>query len=165
MKPRLATLWLDGCSGCHMSILDLDLRLLQLSQSFDLVYSPLVDAKVFPENVDVALVEGAVASEADLQKILKVRQRSKVLVSLGDCAVTGNVPAMRNLLDLEDVLEVYNTPPAQEVPGLLPVKPVHQVVPVDYYLPGCPPAPELILQVLSACLEGRMPELKTNRFG
>ena len=88
-KLRLATVWLDGCSGCHMSLLDIDERLLSIAEQADLVYSPLVDEKVFPENVDIALVEGAVSSEEDLNKILLVRSRAKVLVSLGDCSVTG----------------------------------------------------------------------------
>ncbi len=72
-KKRLATVWLDGCSGCHMSFLDMDERLLALATRVDLVYSPLVDAKEFPENVDLTLVEGAVSSEEDLHKIQIVR--------------------------------------------------------------------------------------------
>src|SRR5579885_2498363 len=95
-RPRLATVWLDGCSGCHMSFLDLDERLIELAQKADLVYSPLVDAKEFPPDVDVTLVEGAVSSEEDFHKIKIVRERTKTLVSLGDCAITANVPAMRN---------------------------------------------------------------------
>ena len=95
-KKRIATVWLDGCSGCHMSFLDMDERLLAIAGAADLVYSPLVDAKEFPENVDVTLVEGAVSSEEDLHKIKLVRERTKILVSLGDCAVTANVPGMRN---------------------------------------------------------------------
>ena len=96
-KKRIATVWLDGCSGCHMSFLDMDERLLAIAGAADLVYSPLVDAKEFPENVDVTLVEGAVSSEEDLHKIKLVRERTKILISLGDCAVTANVPGMRNL--------------------------------------------------------------------
>lgn len=165
MKPRIATLWLDGCSGCHMSLLDMDERLLELADRFELVYGPLVDAKEFPEGVDVTLVEGAVATEAGLARIRKVRERSKLLVSLGDCAVTGNVPSMRNPLGLEAALSVYSTPPSEEVPELLRVKPVHQVVPVDYYIPGCPPSAETIYQAIAALLEGRAPELKGARFG
>ena len=95
-KVRIATVWLDGCSGCHMSFLDMDERLLELAEHIDLVYSPLVDLKDFPQDVDVTLVEGAVSTEEDLERIEKVRAHSKLLVSLGDCAVTGNVPAMRN---------------------------------------------------------------------
>ena len=95
-KPTLATIWLDGCSGCHMSFLDMDERLLELAARVDLVYGCLVDAKEFPEGVDITLVEGAVSSEDDLRKIRQVRQRTRILVSLGDCAVTSNVPGMRN---------------------------------------------------------------------
>ena len=100
-KKRMATVWLDGCSGCHMSFLDIDERLLTLAESADLVYSPLVDAKIFPEAVDVTLVEGAVSSEEDLHKIKMVRERTAILVSLGDCAVTANVPGMRNPFSTE----------------------------------------------------------------
>ena len=102
-KIKLATVWLDGCSGCHMSFLDLDERLLAVAQKAELVYSPLVDAKEFPPDVDVTLVEGAVSSEEDLHKIRMVRERTKVLVSLGDCAVTANVPGMRNPFLTADV--------------------------------------------------------------
>ena len=73
-RPRLATIWLDGCSGCHMSFLDLDERLVEIAERAELVYSPLIDVKEYPEGVDVCLVEGAVASEADLLKIRRVRR-------------------------------------------------------------------------------------------
>ena len=99
-KLRVATVWLDGCSGCHMSLVDLDERLLDIFARADLVYGPLVDVKEFPENVDVCLVEGAVSSEDDLERIHMVRERTKVLVAFGDCAVTSNVPGMRNPIGL-----------------------------------------------------------------
>ena len=104
-KIRLATVWLDGCSGCHMSLLDTDERLIDAGASTSsVVWGPLVDAKEFPEDVDVTLVEGAVSSEEDLHRIRLVRARTKILVSLGDCAVTGNVPAMRNKFGADAVL-------------------------------------------------------------
>src|SRR5215472_13630949 len=102
-KARVATVWLDGCSGCHMSILDMDERLIELADRLELVYSPLVDAKEYPKNVDVVLVEGAVSTEEDLEKIRTVRQRTRILVSLGDCAVTANVPSLRNRFPVEAV--------------------------------------------------------------
>src|ERR1035441_6418280 len=92
-KLKLATVWLDGCSGCHMSFLDLDERILELAKLIDLVYSPIVDAKEFPDEVDIALVEGAVSSVDDEIKIKKVRAHSKMLIAMGDCAITGNVPS------------------------------------------------------------------------
>lgn len=174
-KKRLATVWLDGCSGCHMSFLDMDERLLTLSGMADLVYSPLVDAKEFPKDVDVTLVEGAVSSEGDLHKIKIVRERTQTLVSLGDCAVTANVPGMRNPFGTKAVLDrayrenVTCDPgiPTQVVPALLPTsRPIHEFVNVDVFVPGCPPSAETIYYVVSELLEGRQPDLSAKtRFG
>jgi len=174
-KVRLATVWLDGCSGCHMSFLDMDEALITLLEQVDLVYSPLVDAKTFPEQVDITLVEGAVSSDGDLHKILMVREHTKTLISLGDCAVTANVPAMRNpfgVLAICDRAYRENATldagvPDQDVPKLLErVRPVHEVVPVDIFVPGCPPSAAVIQYVLQELLEGRQPELSARtRFG
>lgn len=164
----LATVWLDGCSGCHMSLLDMDERLIELSSQFRLVYSPLVDRKIFPEMVDVTLVEGAVASEDDLKKIRKIREHTRVLVSLGDCALTGNVSAMRNSCEVQPVMvrvyeqnaDLQKQVPTVGVPPLLNrVRPVHEVVPVDVFVPGCPPSADTIYQVLSELLAGKVPSL------
>jgi NAD-reducing hydrogenase small subunit len=174
-KVKIATVWLDGCSGCHMSFLDMDERLLALADAIDLVYSPLVDFKEFPPDVDVTLVEGAVSSEGDLHKIKQIRARTKILVSLGDCAVTGNVPAMRNTFGPAAILErayledgLHNPQiPVLEVPPLLAVvQPVHTVVKVDIFLPGCPPPAEVIYEAVLALVEGRTPDLHgQTRFG
>jgi NAD-reducing hydrogenase small subunit len=174
-KARIATLWLDGCSGCHMSLLDIDERLLDIAPLIDLVYSPVVDAKEFPKNVDLTLVEGAIASDEDIEKMKLVRSRTKLLVALGDCAVTGNVPALRNNFLLEDVLQrgyVDNATanpgaPNHEVPKLeAKVIPLHELVHVDLFVPGCPPSADLIFFVLSEVLAGRVPDLSTQcRFG
>jgi NAD-reducing hydrogenase small subunit len=174
-KPTLATVWLDGCSGCHMSFLDIDERLLDLAALADLVYSPLVDRKNFPEQVDITLVEGAVSSEGDLEKIKKVRAHTKILVSLGDCAVTSNVPGMRNPFGVKAVIErayvenvtIPHALPSQVIPVLLPhARPIHEVVPVDVFLPGCPPSADLIFQTVTDLLAGRSPHAGTKpRFG
>ncbi len=174
-KPALATVWLDGCSGCHMSILDMDERLVDLSEQFDLVYSPLVDYKQFPAHVDIALIEGSVSSDEDEHKILHVREHTRVLVSLGDCAVTGNVPAMRNPIPVGELLDcVYKANgllqeqvPVQRLPSLLPrVRPVHEVVRVDVFVPGCPPSADTIFTVISELLAGRVPDVAAlSRFG
>lgn len=164
-KLRLATAWLGGCSGCHMSFLDLGEQLLDLFAQADLVYSPIADVKEFPEDVDVTLVEGAVANVDHLHLAQQIRQRSKVVVSFGDCAVTGNVTSLRNRLDVDDLLtQVYREGPgkvprgneADEVmPALLPtVLPLHQVIRVDAFVPGCPPDPERIWAAISALLRG-----------
>jgi NAD-reducing hydrogenase small subunit len=165
-KIRMATVWLDGCSGCHMSLLDTDERLIALAQQVDIVWGPLVDAKEFPEGVDVTLVEGAVSSEDDLERIQLVRARTKTLISLGDCAVTGNVPALRNKFGADAVLRraylenhtIDARVPREIIPPLLPrVRPVHELVPVDVFVPGCPPSADLIFSVLSDLLQGRVP--------
>ncbi len=175
-KIRLATVWLDGCSGCHMSFLDMDERLLELAEKVEVVYSPLVDIKEFPEEVDITLVEGAVSSQEDLDKIRLIRQRTKILVAFGDCAVTGNVPSLRNRFPIWEVMErVYHQNattnnhenPMDGVPPLLPrVRPVHEVVKVDVFLPGCPPSADAIYTVLKGLLEGQeVATSKVSRFG
>src|SRR5512141_999818 len=100
-KVRVATAWLGGCSGCHMSFLDLDEKLVELAPAIDIVYGPLVDAKAFPENVDVALIEGAICATEHQHLLKQIRQNTKILVALGDCAVTSNVPGMRNYVGRE----------------------------------------------------------------
>jgi NAD-reducing hydrogenase small subunit len=157
-----------------MSLLDMDEHLIVLAEKIDLVYGPLVDFKEFPEWVDVTLVEGAVSSEEDLKKIRTIRAHTKILVSMGDCAVTGNVPSMRELFPLKDMLyRVYDENvtlnaqvPTEVVPKLEKhVRPVHEVVTVDVFLPGCPPPAKQIVQVITDLLEGRVPELAEARFG
>jgi NAD-reducing hydrogenase small subunit len=178
-KLRLATVWLGGCSGCHMSFLDLDEWLIELAGRAELVYSPLADVKEYPEGVDVALVEGAVANEENLETARRVRERTRVVVSFGDCAVTGNVTALRNPLGLalEVLRPVYlesgdlNARIPDEkgiVPVLLDrVQPLHAVVPVDVYLPGCPPPADRIRAAVEALLRGEKPQLtaEQRRFG
>jgi NAD-reducing hydrogenase small subunit len=165
-RPRLATVWLGGCSGCHMSFLDLDEFLVELAGRVDIVFSPFIDAKAYPEGVDAALVEGAVANAEHLALIRLVRERTRTLISFGDCAVTGNVTAMRNPLGgARAVLaRVYQErgdlhAAIPEDAGLLPplldrVTPVHAVVPVECYIPGCPPPAGRIRTVLEQLIAG-----------
>jgi NAD-reducing hydrogenase small subunit len=178
-RLKIATTWLGGCSGCHMSFLDLDEWLIDLAARADIVYSPILDVKEFPDGVDIALVEGAIANEDHVEQIKRVRERSKLVVSFGDCAVTGNVTSMRNPLgSAEPVLRRSYVelgtinPSLPNEPDILPplldrVRPVHAVVSVDFYLPGCPPPASRIRAVLEALLDGRQPQLEGNerRFG
>jgi NAD-reducing hydrogenase small subunit len=175
-RVKLATVWLGGCSGCHMSFLDLDEWLIDLAPRIDLVYSPLADAKEYPEGVDVVLVEGAVANEDNRGMAKTLRRQSRVVVSFGDCAVTGNVTAMRNLLGRG--LEVLRTSYLLESAGVNPrlpddrtvvpelldrVLPLHAVVPVDHHLPGCPPPAARIKQILEDVLADRPPSRTADR--
>ena len=166
-RLRLATVWLGGCSGCHMSFLDLDEFLIDLADRVDVVFSPVIDAKEYPEGVDLVLVEGAVANEDHLAMIRRVRERTRVVIAFGDCAVTGNVTALRNpiggaeaVLRCSFVEQADRDPQIPRAPGILPVlldrvTPVHAVVPVDVFLPGCPPPAPRIRAVLEQLLEGR----------
>ena len=176
-KIRLATIWLDGCSGCHMSILDMDERLVEIASYIDVVYSPYIDIKEFPLNVDLTIVEGALSTDHDIKMIKKIRENSKLILALGDCAITGNISAIKNLfgseavlkkgyLDLSDLNEEGKYP-SKIVPKLLDkVIPLHEAVKIDYFLPGCPTPADAIYEVLKSLIEGR--EIKISdytRFG
>lgn len=174
-KAKLATIWLDGCSGCHMSFLDIDERIIALGERADLVYSPLVDFKEFPEEVDIVLIEGAVSSDEDYEKLKKVREHCKIIVAMGDCAVTGNVTAMRNPFGVQRTMQrafIENVDAQPQLPTVgLPklferVRPIHEVVKVDVYLPGCPPPADAMFYALIELLEGRTPDpMQLTRFG
>ncbi|MCW4000785.1 MAG: oxidoreductase [Candidatus Bathyarchaeota archaeon] len=169
-RVRVATVWLSGCSGCHMSFLDQDERLVELAKQITLVYSPLADIKEFPQNVAVTLIEGAVANEEQKAMLQRVRKRTAVLVSLGDCAVTGNVTALRNgwvHSDQAILTRAYLDPanhnpqiPTQVPRLLVHARPLHEVVKVDHYIPGCPPSADLINYVLTELLAGRTPNME-----
>jgi len=178
-RARLATVWLGGCSGCHMSFLDMDEWLIDLAEVADIVYSPIVDVKEFPPDVDVTLVEGAVANEDNLVLARQVRANSRLVISFGDCAVTGNVTALRNPLgDPKEILRaVYVAAPDRDgqiphAPGLVPellpqVLPLHKVIRVDAFLTGCPPPADRIRTAVEAILEGSLPPNRGEaiRFG
>jgi NAD-reducing hydrogenase small subunit len=183
-------MWLDGCSGCHMSLLDMDERLIEIASQIDVVASPYVDMKELPPAIDLAIVEGAVSSEEDWHKVRDLRRRAGFLIALGDCAVTGNVPAMRNGFTVDDLMRrayvetADKTPPAPlaasqtaasgvdwyprtDVPPLRTRScPVHEVVDVDLHVPGCPPPADAIYFVLTELLAGRRPDVsRITRFG
>jgi NAD-reducing hydrogenase small subunit len=154
-----------------MSFLDMDEWLLDLAAMADIVCTPFQDVKRFPEGVDLTLVEGAVANEDHLEQIERIRARSRIIVSFGDCAVTGNVTALRNPLGKEPALRrsylelATLHPRIPDEPGIVPrlldrVMPVHEVVKVDYFIPGCPPPASRIRYVLEELIAGREPKLE-----
>ena len=169
-KPIIATCWLAGCAGCHMSLLDIDERIVALSELVDFSVSPITDFKELPE-VDIALIEGAVANEDNMEVLKDFRKKAKFLIAFGDCAIFGNLPAMRNAFTVKECLEeafldtesTVNPngiiPTGEDVPKLLPkVLTVPQVVKTDYNLPGCPPDADAIWFLLTELLAGRVPE-------
>ncbi len=171
-RIKVATVWFSGCSGCHMSFLDLDEFLIDVSDKIEVVFSPIADIKEFPKNVDVVLVEGAIGYDEQIHLAKTLRERSKIVVSFGDCAMTGNVPAMRNPLGKPEIVQkrayielADENPQMPNKEGVLPVlldrvKPLHEVINVDYYLPGCPPSADRIKLVMAKLLAGETPVLE-----
>jgi len=168
-KPRIATVSFAGCFGCHMSLLDIDDRILELVDAVDFDRSPIDDIKELGE-CDIGLIEGGIANSENLHLLKEFRSKCTVLVSMGDCAVMGGIPALRNGISLRECLdEAYLNGPTvvdgiipndPDIPTLLDkVYPVHEIVKIDYHLPGCPPSADAILESVSALLEGRTPDL------
>jgi NAD-reducing hydrogenase small subunit len=171
-KPKLATVSLAGCFGCHMSILDIDERILALFDLIEFGPSPINDLKTFSGRCQIGLIEGGCANEENVKVLESFRDHCDVLISLGDCAINGGVPALRNMVPLEECLNeafvsgpsVYNpagtVPNDVEIPLLLnQVYPCHEVVKMDYFLPGCPPPADAIWEALVALLSGKPIEL------
>lgn len=167
-KPKIATASLAGCFGCHMSILDIDDRILQLIELVDFDKSPIDDIKEFTGQCAVGLIEGGCSNDDNAHVLEDFRNHCDILISLGDCATMGGLPAMRNTIPLQECLDeaylngptVYN--PGKKIPGdpeipllLDKVYPCHEVVKIDYHLPGCPPSAETIWQALTALLNGK----------
>jgi len=165
-KVKVATAWLDSCSGCHMSFLDLDEALIGLAEKLEFGVSPITDFKKFTP-CDVGILEGSISNEHDEEVAKDLRKNCKILLVLGDCACFGGINNMRNLFSNEDILARYYAtestakgsviPKSNEIPRLTPVKPINQVVKVDCYVPGCPPEPKAILYALTELLSGRIP--------
>jgi NAD-reducing hydrogenase small subunit len=171
-KPKIATTSLAGCFGCHMSLLDIDERILELAELVEFDKSPVNDLKKFTGQCAVGLIEGGCCNEENVEVLRDFRKHCDILISVGDCATMGGVPALRNTLPLRECLEeaylrgptVYNPsgriPDDPEIPLLLDkVYPAHEVVKVDYFLPGCPPSADTLWQALVALLTDQPVEL------
>ena len=166
-KVKVISAWLDACAGCHMSFLDLDEALIDLAGQIELLATPITDIKEFTP-ADVGIIEGAIGNEHDEEVAKKIRENCKILMVWGDCACFGGIVSMRNLFHTEAVLDRYyhtegsvcdKIPSSPELPPLISVKPINQVVKVDCYVPGCPPSPKAIYYALSELLQGRIPVL------
>lgn len=167
-QVTLATDWLADCSGCHMSLLDMDEKLVQLLDLVKITSSPITDLKHPPEGgVAVGILSGAVNNTTNLEVARRMRERCRVLVALGDCAVLGGIVTLRNFFDMDEALKRAYVDTESTVDGFVPRSPelsrpiparaVDQVVKVDAFLPGCPPAPEAIYHLIGELLIGRRP--------
>lgn len=167
-QVTLATDWLADCAGCHMSLLDMDEKLVQLLELVQITSSPLTDLKhPPPSGVVVGILSGAVNNTTNLEVARQMRDRCRILVALGDCAVLGGIVTLRNLFNLEEALNRAYVETESTVDGFIPrseelsrpiaARPVDRVVKVDAYLPGCPPSPEAIYQLIGELLIGRKP--------
>lgn len=171
-KPKISSDWMAGCAGCHMSLLDIDERIVRIVELADLRATPITDLKEPDEDgVDVGILEGGINNSSNEEVAHRMRSRCKILVALGDCAVFGGVPAMRNFFELEDALRrAYVETESTDENGKIPrdpelatptkVRALHEVVPVDIFIPGCPPDPDVIYYALSELAQGRIPEIK-----
>ena len=171
-KPKIASDWMCGCAGCHMSLLDMDERILKIVELANLRSTPITDLKEPDESgVDVGVLEGAINNSANEEVAIKMRKRAKILVALGDCAVFGGVPAMRNFCGVEAALQLAyvdadSNEPGSQIPNdpelatMTKTRAIHEVVPVDFNVPGCPPDPDVIFYILAELAQGRKPELK-----
>ena len=171
-KPKVATDWMCGCAGCHMSLLDMDERIIAVAELADIRATPITDLKhADKDGVAVGVLEGGINNTANEEQAKLMRSRCKTLVALGDCAVFGGVPAMRNFFDLQETLrrayieaesvdESGNIPDDPELAVMTRVRAVQVVVPVDIFVPGCPPDADVIFYVLAELAQGRVPELK-----
>lgn len=173
-KKTIATTWLQGCSGCHMSLLDLNQDLMEVIERLGFRYSPIMDVKQVPQ-VDIGLVEGAVANEENEAVLKTFREKAEVLVAFGTCACTGGISGLRNLSTREKTLACGYIDTPTTVDGKIPtspelpklkknVKALHQVVDIDYYLPGCPPLPASIKEALLALADDEPPPVKTRNL-
>ncbi len=173
-KIRVATAWLGGCSGCHMSFLDLDERLIDLAEKIEITFSPITDIKTIPE-VDLGIVEGTVCNDENLEVLRDMRAKAKVLAAIGDCSAYGGIPTMRNRFPQEEVLrrayietestEYAEIPHGGVLPTLLQIaRPIQEFVKVDAYIPGCPPPSDDIAYAIGELSEGRIPVWEEGRL-
>jgi len=165
-KPIIATASLAGCFGCHMSVLDIDAKILQLIELVEFNKSPIDDIKTFTKPCDVGLIEGGCCNSENVEVLRSFRKNCKALVAVGECAIMGGLPAMRNGIPIKECLEeAYLRCPTvddqiipndEELPIILDkVYPLHEIVKIDYFLPGCPPSADLIWEALTALVGGK----------
>ena len=174
-KPVIATASLAGCFGCHMYILDIDERILKLIELVEFNKSPIDDIKTFTKTCDVGIIEGGCCNSENVENLRLFRKNCRILVSCGECAVMGGLPALRNPIPLKECLEeaYLNCPSVAPADRLIPnddelpvildkVYPCHEIVKIDHFLTGCPPSADAIWEAVTALVEGRPINLPYN---
>ncbi|MDO6563329.1 NADP oxidoreductase [Amphritea sp. 1_MG-2023] len=179
-KIKVAMIGLCGCWGCTLSLLDMDEALIGLLDKVTILRSSLTDIKRIRQRCAIGFIEGGVANEENIETLKEYREHCDILISVGACAIWGGVPAMRNEVELSSCLEeayvdsitaVANAIPTipyhEDIPRITTkVYPCHEVVKMDYFIPGCPPDGGTILKVLDDLVNGREFDLPTtmNRY-
>jgi F420-non-reducing hydrogenase small subunit len=184
-KPKLALYWAASCGGCEIAVVRLYAKILDVAEAFDIVLWPCImdfkykDVEALPDkSIDLCLFNGAIRNSEQEYMAHLLREKSKVLVAFGACAYTGGIPGLANVSNREDIFQrVYDeTPSTVNAGGVRPqlsyrvpegeltlpefydsVRTLAQVVPVEYFVPGCPPVREQVEGVLQAVVEGRLP--------
>ena len=181
-RARVATASLAGCFGCHMAILDMDERLIDLMARVEIDRSPLTDKKRFTRRCDIGIIEGGCCNEENVHVLQDFRRNCDVLIAIGQCAIMGGLPAMRNAImhseePLRECLEeafitgryirntTHNIPNDPALPLLLDeVYPCSAVVEIDHTIPGCAPDGGLIHDTLVKLLDGRFRGFERERI-
>jgi coenzyme F420-reducing hydrogenase gamma subunit len=157
-KPTLAVWKLASCDGCQLTLLDCEDELLAVAGAVTIAHFLEASSAVRPGPYDISLVEGSITTARDAQRIREIRERSRLLVTIGACATAGGIQALRNFADVADfAAAVYASP--EYVDTLATSTPVAAHVPVDFELRGCPIDRRQLLEVLSALLVGRKPDI------
>ena len=157
-KPRIAVFKFASCDGCQLSLLDAEDELLAVAGEVEIAYFPEASRAMLRGPYDIALVEGSITTHQDAERIQQVRRRTKTLVTIGACATSGGVQALRNWQDVTEFIQIVYASP-QYISTLKSSTPIAEHVPVDFELRGCPINKYQLIELITATLAGRKPNV------